>query len=118
MNLEEVKDTLQDEIEESGDFKDALLVVELELLQDTTGIIRGEFIEEGEKEATGSVVVPLKGDEKPDAWKNMEIEEQKAYGFLLNSRKETWSEKFANFFQRSVDDGQLQDFVPGTGLSS
>ena len=111
MDLEKTKEILKDEVEESSDYKDAMAVFELELLEESTGIIRGEFIEEGVKQASGSLVIPLNED-RPEMWQGMEKGEKKSYGFLLNSKKATWSEKLGEFFDRSITEGKIQDFAP------
>ncbi len=45
MDLEKTKEILKGEVEDSSDYKDAIVVFELELLEETIGIIRGEYIE-------------------------------------------------------------------------
>jgi len=45
-------------------------------------------------------------------WQGMEVGEKRSYGFLLNSKKATWSEKLGEFFNRSLTEGKIQDFAP------
>lgn len=115
MDKDQVLNTLEDEREKTDDYQDTVAVLELELLNEDTGIIRGELHVNGEKETTGSVLLPLQ-EPKPENWQDLEAGDKKAYGVVFNSQKETLREKLSNFFERSIDEGKMQEFVPGSPL--
>jgi len=53
------KELMLDEGEDDEGFKDSIVVLEMELIEEDAGIIRGELIIEGEVDTTGSLLVPL-----------------------------------------------------------
>ncbi|MBP2250455.1 hypothetical protein J2754_000764 [Halarchaeum solikamskense] len=113
MDKERAKELMFDEGEDGEGFKDSIVVVELELIEEDAGVIRGELIIEGEVDTTGSLLVPL-NQPKPENWQDLEVGETKAYALRIDSRKETLREKMSAFFSRSLEEGRVQDFVPGT----
>lgn len=113
MDKERAKELMLEEREDDEGFKDSIVVFEMDLIEEDAGIIRGELIIEGEVDTTGSLLVPL-SEPKPESWQDLEVGETKAYGFRVDSRKETLREKMSAFFSRSLEEGRVQDFVPGT----
>lgn len=113
MDKERAKELMLEEREDDEGFKDSIVVLEMDLIEEDAGIIRGELIIEGEVDTTGSLLVPLR-EPKPESWQDLEIGETKAYGLRVDSRKETLREKMSAFFSRSLEEGRVQDFVPGT----
>jgi hypothetical protein len=116
MDLEEAKEMMLAERRESEDYKDSIVVVEMELVQEDAGMIRGELVIEEEVDTAGSLLIPL-SDPKPENWQGMEVGEKKAYGLLVDSKKATMREKMSEFFSRSIEEGRMQDFVPGGALN-
>lgn len=114
MELEAAKEQLLDETTDENDFEDTVVVLEMEVIEEDVGIIRGEYLEGGEIEATGSVLMPLGDPNKEGSWwEGMEVDDKRAFGFQLDTRKETWSEKFSAFFSRGIEEGRPQEFIPG-----
>lgn len=113
MDKKRAKELMLDEGEDDEGFKDSIVVLEMELIEEDAGIIRGELIIEGEVDTTGSLLVPL-NEPKPENWQDLEVGETKAYGLRIDSRKESLREKMNAFFSRSLEEGRVQDFVPGT----
>ncbi|NLV03824.1 hypothetical protein [Haloferax volcanii] len=113
MDKERAKELMLEEREDDEGFKDSIVVLEMDLIEEDAGIIRGELIIEGEVDTTGSLLVPL-NEPKPENWQDLEVGETKAYGLRIDSRKETLREKMGSFFSRSLEEGRVQDFVPGT----
>jgi hypothetical protein len=113
MDKERAKELMLNEREDDEGFKDSIVVLEMELIEEDAGIIRGELLIEGEVDSTGSLLVPL-NEPKPESWRDLEVGETKAYGLRVDSRKETLREKMSAFFSRSLEEGRVQDFVPGT----
>ena len=104
------------EKKDSSDYQDSIVVVEMELVQEDAGIFRGELVIEEEVDTAGSLLVPL-SDPKPENWQGMEVGDKKAYGLLIDSKKATMREKISEFFNRSIEEGRMQDFVPGGALN-
>lgn len=115
MNMEQAKEMMLEEKEDSDEYKDTIVVLEQELVQEDAGMIRGELIIEEEVDTAGSLLIPL-SEPKPDAWEEMEVDERKAYGLRIDSKKATMREKMTEFFNRSIEEGRVQDFVPGGSL--
>lgn len=115
MDMEEAKEMMLAEKQESEEYKDSIVVLEMELVQEDAGMIRGELIIEEEVDTAGSLLVPL-ADPKPENWKGMDVGEKKAYGLLIDSKKATMREKMSEFFNRSIEEGRM-DFVPGGALN-
>lgn len=116
MDMEEAKEMMLKEKKESDEYKDSIIVLELELVQEDAGMIRGELIIEEEVDTAGSLLIPL-SDPKPENWEGMEVGDRKAYGLCIDSKKATMREKMSNFFNRSIEEGRMQDFVPGGALN-
>lgn len=116
MDMDEAKEMMLEEKKESNEYKDSIIVLELELVKEDAGMIRGELIIEEEVDTAGSLLVPL-GNPKPENWQGMEAGEKKAYGLLIDSKKATMREKISEFFNRSIEEGRMQDFVPSGALN-
>lgn len=116
MDLEEAKERMLAERRDSEDYQDSVVVIEMELIQDDAGMIRGELVIEEEVDTAGSLLVPL-SDPKPEVWQGMEVGDKIAYGLLIDSKKATLREKMSEFVNRSLEDGRMQDFVPGGALN-
>lgn len=52
-------------------------------------------------------------DREESWWEGMEVDDKRAFGFQLDTRKETWSKKFSNFFSRGIEEGRPQELIPG-----
>lgn len=104
-----------EEREDDEGFKDSIVILEMDLIEEEeeAGIIRGELIIEGEVDTTESLLIPL-NEPKPESWQDLEVGETKAYGLRVDPQKETLREKVSAFFSRSLEEGRVQDFVPGT----
>ena len=113
MDKNRAKELMLDEREDDGKFKDTIIVLEMELIQEDAGIIRGELVIEGDVDSTASLLIPLT-EPKPESWQDLELKETKAYGLRIDSQKETVREKMNAFFSRSLEEGRVQDFIPGT----
>lgn len=112
MDMEEAKEMMLEEKKGVDEYQDTIVVLEMEMVQEDAGIIRGELVIEEEIDTAGSLLIPL-SEPKPENWQGMEVGDRKAYGLLVDSKKATLREKISDFFNRSLEEGRMQDFIPG-----
>ena len=98
-------------------YSQIILVVELKKIDNTFGIIKGEYFQGDKLENKFSIMLPLTTSSE-SIWRTLNIKESTFYGFTLDSRTMKLPERVMDIINRSFDGATIQDFIPGCGKRS
>jgi len=91
-----------------------MVLFEIKKVKSNLGIINGKYYREDELIYQGSIVLPLeKNPNQKTIWDQLNIDETKDFGFLLDSKKDSFGKIFNDFIKRSFKEGKVQDFLKG-----
>ncbi|HLD15393.1 MAG TPA: hypothetical protein VJB94_02330 [Candidatus Nanoarchaeia archaeon] len=96
---------------ENKGYKRVIGLFELKRLDGNIGVVNGEYHEEGQIIYSGSIIYPLDNIEPDSIWRTIKVDKTKYYGALVVSKKEGILKMMFGFFQRSLKQGKIQDFV-------
>ena len=118
---EEIIKILRDEnppIEGEDRFNQLFLIIEFKKINAHIGIIKGEFYDNDHLDYRGSLLVPLSqgNSNQKNQWDSIEIGRSVYYGIAFDARELCFTEKIREFFNRSIEEGRIQDFIPFTSL--
>jgi len=121
LSKEEIIQILKDEnppIDGKDRFNQLFLIVEFKKINAQIGIIKGELYNNDKLDYRGSFLFPLTPDDtkQKNLWDSIEIADSIYYGISFDARDLRLTEKVAEFFNRSIEEGKIQDFIPFTGL--
>jgi len=99
-------------------FNQLFLIVEFKKVSEIIGIIKGELYNNDKLDFRGSLIIPLSqnDDNQQKNWNTIEIGKSVFYGLSFDSRELCITEKIKEFFNRSISEGKIQDFIPFTGV--
>ena len=101
-------------------FNQLFLIIEFKKINARIGIIKGELYNNDQLDYRGSLLIPLSQDNvnQKNQWDSIEIGKSVYYGLSFDARELCLTEKIGEFFNRSIEEGRIEDFIPFTGLKS
>lgn len=101
-------------------YSQLFVILEFKKVSTSIGIIKGELYNNDEITYRGSFLMPLSnelsngdGEEnKSSVWKSLELGHSTFYGFSLDARELSITEKLGQMVSRSIEEGKIQEFIP------